>query len=220
MENIPRKSLEKILEEHKKWIKDSTTGKRANLRNVALCDANLRGVDLSNANLRNVDLSNADLRGANLYYVNLCSADLSNADLRGANLYYANLSNANLRNVALCGANLIAADLSNADLRGADLSNANLRYVDLSNTNLRYAITGYTQGISVIAAQVDTSRENNLITYYKNLEIVTTGCFQGTLEELKGKVKETHADNEFLKKRYERAIAFIESEIEFESEDK
>lgn len=79
--------LNKILEEHKKWLEtDGKEGKRANLRSADLSFADLRGADLSFADLRSADLRGADLRGA----------DLRNADLRGANLSYANLSDANL----------------------------------------------------------------------------------------------------------------------------
>ena len=65
----------------------------------AVCEANLRGADLSGANLYGANLSGANLREANL----------SGANLREANLYGANLREANLR-----GANLYRA--KNGDL--------------------------------------------------------------------------------------------------------
>ena len=56
--------LNKILEEHKKWLKTGNKeGKKANLRY-----ANLRYADLRYANLRSADLRYADLRSANLDY--------------------------------------------------------------------------------------------------------------------------------------------------------
>ena len=59
--------LNKILEEHKKWLRTGgLEGKRADLSS-----ADLRYADLSYADLRSADLSSADLR----------SADLSSADL-------------------------------------------------------------------------------------------------------------------------------------------
>ncbi|OSA59404.1 pentapeptide repeat-containing protein, partial [Listeria monocytogenes] len=119
----------------------------------------------------------ANLRGANLSY-----ADLNGADLRGANLSYADLSCANLR-----VANLSYADLSCANLRGANLSYADLRRADLNWINWRDVV-----GLTVIAVQINTTRKNNQITYIKELEIWTTGCFQGTLEELKDSIEQTH----------------------------
>ena len=59
--------LNKILEEHKKWLK---TGYREGKK------ADLSSADLRSADLRYANLSYADLRSANLSYANLSSADL------------------------------------------------------------------------------------------------------------------------------------------------
>ncbi|WP_231617065.1 pentapeptide repeat-containing protein [Listeria monocytogenes] len=134
---------------------------------------------------------------------NLRGADLSCANLRGANLSYADLSCANLR----------GANLSGADLSGADLSGANLSYADLNWINWRDVVS-----LTVIAVQINTTRKNNQITYIKELEIWTTGCFQGTLEELKDSIEQTHASNDFLKRRYYRAINYILTEADFEED--
>ncbi|WP_238337954.1 pentapeptide repeat-containing protein [Listeria monocytogenes] len=136
---------------------------------------------------------------ANLSYADLRRADLSGANLRGANLSGANLSYADLRRADLSGANL-----RRANLRGANLSGANLSYADLNWINWRDVVS-----LTVIAVQINTTRKNNQITYIKELEIWTTGCFQGTLDELKASVEQTHKYNEKLKKRYYRVIDFI-----------
>ncbi|EAD9873342.1 pentapeptide repeat-containing protein [Listeria monocytogenes] len=146
---------------------------------------------------------------ANLSYANLSYADLSYANLRVANLSYADLSCANLRGANLRGANLSYADLSCADLRGANLRGANLSYADLSCADLNWVNWQHVEGLTVICVQVDTSRRNNQIAYIKELDIWTTGCFQGTLDELKASVEQTHKYNEKLKKRYYRVIDFI-----------
>ncbi|EAC8735364.1 TPA: pentapeptide repeat-containing protein [Listeria monocytogenes] len=146
------------------------------------------------ANLSNIDLKNTNLRFANLRLAYLRGADLSNANLSIADLSYANLSNADLSNV----------NLSNANFRGVDLSDANLNWVNWQHV----------EGLTVICVQVDTSRRNNQIAYIKELDIWTTGCFQGTLDELKASVEQTHKYNEKLKKRYYRVIDFILREAE------
>ncbi|EAD3864044.1 TPA_asm: hypothetical protein GZJ19_03395 [Listeria monocytogenes] len=125
-------------------------------------------------------------------------ADLSNADLKNTNLRFANLRFAYLR----------GADLSYADLNGADLSYANLNWI-----NWRDVVS-----LTVIAVQINTTRKNNQITYIKEMEIWTTGCFQGTLEELKDSIEQTHASNDFLKRRYYRAINYILTEADFEED--
>ncbi|HFK7854358.1 TPA: pentapeptide repeat-containing protein [Listeria monocytogenes] len=180
--------LDVVIEKHEKWLRDGY-GERANLSY-----ADLRRADLSCADLRR-----ADLRGADLSYADLSGADLNGADLNGADLRRANLSYADLRR-----ADLRRANLSYADLSGADLSYANLNWI-----NWRDVVS-----LTVIAVQINTTRKNNQITYIKELEIWTTGCFQGTLEELKTSIENTHKDNEKLKAKYYRVIDFILQEAE------
>ncbi|EPT7493928.1 pentapeptide repeat-containing protein [Listeria monocytogenes] len=199
--------LDVVIEKHEKWLRDGY-GERANLsyadlRRADLSGANLRGANLSGANLSYADLRRADLSGANLRRANLRGANLSGANLRGANLSYANLRRANLR----------GANLSGANLSGANLSYANLSYADLNWINWRDVVS-----LTVIAVQINTTRKNNQITYIKELEIWTTGCFQGTLEELKDSIEQTHASNDFLKRRYYRAINYILTEADFEED--
>ncbi|EAC3455801.1 pentapeptide repeat-containing protein [Listeria monocytogenes] len=145
----------------------------------------------------------ADLSFANLRNANLSDANLRSADLRSANLRNANLSDADLRHTDLRHANLRCADLSDADLRHTDLTDANLNWVNWQDV----------RGLTVVAVQVDTARKNNQIAYIKELDIWTTGCFQGTLDELKASVEQTHKDNEKLRKRYYRVIDFILREV-------
>ncbi|EHB2537738.1 pentapeptide repeat-containing protein [Listeria monocytogenes] len=124
--------------------------------------------------------------------------------LRGKGGKKADINNVDLGNANLRRADLKGADLSNADLRCADLRGANLSYANLNWVNWQHV-----EGLTVICVQVDTSRRNNQIAYIKELDIWTTGCFQGTLDELKASVEQTHKYNEKLKKRYYRVIDFI-----------
>ncbi|HDU0359667.1 TPA: pentapeptide repeat-containing protein [Listeria monocytogenes] len=192
-----QEELDIILENHGKWLRNEG-GEKADLSNADLKNTNLRF-----ANLRHADLRRADLSGANLRH-----ADLRRADLSYANLSYADLSYANLRRADLRGADLRGADLSNVNL-----SNANFRGVDLSDANLNWVNWQHVEGLTVICVQVDTTRKNNQIAYIKELDIWITGCFQGTLDELKASVEQTHKDNEKLKKRYYRVIDFILMEV-------
>lgn len=111
---------------------------------------------------------------------------------------------ANLINADLRGVNLRHVNLTGADLRGADLTVANLNWINWQDV----------RGLTSISVQVDTTRKNNQITYIKDLDIWTTGCFQGTLEELKTSIENTHKDNDDLKNKYYRVIDFILQEAE------
>ncbi|WEB70568.1 pentapeptide repeat-containing protein [Aerococcus christensenii] len=232
-------TLNEILRKHRLWLKDDPNGKRAVLENANLICADLRYADLRYANLRHANLKGAnlicavlenanlicaDLRHADLSHANLEDADLKCADLKDANLICANLRCADLRHADLRYANLRRANLEgavlkHANLEGSDLRTANLEGAYLRTANLEGAVLTQTisqniEGQKVISIQVDTSRVNNTISYWKDLGVWTTGCFQGNLEELQERVAETHEDNPFLRKRYERAIAFILSEAE------
>lgn len=154
------------------------------------------------------DLRYTELKNINLRYADLSNADLSYASLSGADLSYADLSGANLNNADLRGVNLANANLRYTNLRYTDLRHADLRYANLNCVNWQHV-----EGLTVICVQVDTSRRNNQITYIKELEIWITDCFQGTLDELKASVEQTHKDNEKLRKRYYRVIDFILNEV-------
>ena len=65
------------LQQHADWLRDGS-GKR-----IEVFDANLGDADLSYANLRDVNLRGANLRYANLSHANLRDADLSYANLSG-----------------------------------------------------------------------------------------------------------------------------------------
>lgn len=99
---------------------------RANLSGLDLTTFLLRGMDLQFAKLRDVNLLNADLTG-----VNLRRADLSGANLQNTTLQYANLGDATLEETNLRNANLQGADLARADLNGANLMESDLRGADL-----------------------------------------------------------------------------------------
>ncbi|MBF2342560.1 pentapeptide repeat-containing protein [Listeria welshimeri] len=199
---MKQEELDIILDNHGKWFRNEG-GVRADLRYTELKNTNLRYASLSGADLSNANLSNVNLNNANLSYADLSGANLRHADLKGANL-----ANANLRHTDLSSANL-----RHADLRGANLANANLRHADLRGLNLNWVNWQHVEGLTVICVQVDTTRKNNQITYIKELEIWIKDGFQGTLDELKASVEQTHKDNEKLRKRYYRVIDFILNEV-------
>ena len=101
------KKLDKILDDHKLWLKtNGEEGQRADLQSANLQSAKLLGANLWGANLQSANLRDANLLGANLQRANLQSANLWGANLRDANLQSANLLGANLRGADLQSANL------------------------------------------------------------------------------------------------------------------
>ena len=103
-------------------------------------------------------------------------------------------------------------NLSYADLRSANLSSANLSYADLS-----WASTINVRNLRVISCQLNTSDQNRNIAYYPDLNLITAGCFSGTLNELKERVKEVHEkDDPSIYAKYQAVFTFIETVLEIE----
>ena len=92
--------LDQLLEDHRKWLEsDGKDGKRADLRNAILQEADLHGLNLQSADMQNAKLSVADLMGTNLRLANLRGADLWMADMKNAKLQGTELQGANLGDV-------------------------------------------------------------------------------------------------------------------------
>ena len=86
-EKTNKDTLDKILDNHKLWLKtNGEEGERANLQEANLQEANLRW-----ANLRWANLQGANLQGANLQEANLQGANLQEANLRWADLDYSSM---------------------------------------------------------------------------------------------------------------------------------
>ena len=194
---IKQSTVNRALRLHLKWLRNEKHGKRLTIGFEISLKINWSKINLRSADLSSADLSSADLR----------SADLSSADLRWADLSFANLSSADLR-----WANLSSADLSSADLSSADLSSADLRWADLS-----WASTINVRNLRIISCQLNTSDQNRNIAYYPDLNLITAGCFFGTLDELKERVEEAHKkDNPSIYAKYQAVFTFIETVLEIE----
>lgn len=150
----------------------------ANLIGTDLSGVDLSGVDLSGTDFYGTDLTRANLTGVNLSRANLTRANLIGADLTEANLIATNLTRANLTGANLTGANLYGTDLTGANLVGANLTKANLTKANLY---------GY-----IYIGPVGSRKSYLCARWEDDKYIVQTGCFRGTLEEFKNKVKETH----------------------------
>ena len=140
-------------------------------------------------------------------------ANLRDAYLGGANLRGADLGGANLRDAYLRG-----ADLGGADLRGANLGGADLRGANLGGANLRGANLGECGKIrnpsDILTVGMIGSRNNYTTIFHTDKGVfVRCGCFGGTLDEFKTKVKETHKGNKH-EKDYLALIQF--AKIKFE----
>ncbi len=108
----------------------------ADLTQLNLTGANLRGADLSGATLSQANLTNADLTGANLEGAVLNSVNLTGASLTGANLKSASLENADLSYAGFISANSYTGFIS-ANLEAANLKDAKLLFTNFRGANFR-----------------------------------------------------------------------------------
>ena len=194
---IKQSTVNRALRLHLRWLRNERHGKRLTVGLAISLKINWSKINLSYANLSYADLSTADLSYANLSTADLRSADLSSADLSSANLS--------------------SADLRYANLSYANLSSANLRYADLRSADLSWVSTINVEDLRVISCQLNTSDQNRNIAYYPDLNLITAGCFSGTLNELKERVKEVHEkDDPSIYAKYQAVFTFIETVLEIE----
>jgi uncharacterized protein YjbI with pentapeptide repeats len=118
-------AFEEKLASHREWVESQgLTGKKVNLANASLEDAelisvNLRFADLHAANLKGADLLLADLRDTCLMRANLQEACLVGANLEGANLEGASLATS---------MGLVARQLAGTNLHDAGLPSEILEF--------------------------------------------------------------------------------------------
>ena len=157
--SIEKAELDRIMEEHKKWLADRNIGKRADLSGLSLCDMDLSGKDFSYANMEGVDLMGANLSGANLSHAylrraylmktDLSKATLVEADFSQARIYLSNLDecvgdgalfvgsricDCSVLKASLKKAGFLMADVYDNDFKGSDLEKANFAGADMDNT--------------------------------------------------------------------------------------
>ena len=136
----------------------------------------------------------------------------------GANLDGASLYGANLDGASLYGASLARASLARASLSGANLSGANLSGANLAGANLAWADLDGKERLQgkrpIFQIGPIGSRGSYLIAYVTDKGIrLRAGCFFGTVEVFKAKLKTTHGANEYAVE-YEAALVLIEKHAE------
>lgn len=204
MREITQEEIDKKVEAHELWLNSNgTQGEKAYFINALIKGKNFNNRNLCSVIFRNTNFDNTEFSYANLAYSNFNQCNITNTTY-----HFANLKNAVFENTTLDNVNFAYSNLYNVDF-----STANIEKICVART-IPIRIIGQ----KVICTQVNTSRLNNLIAYWADLGIWTTGCFQGTLEELREAVAKKHKDNPFLRSRYERAINYILEEDKADKE--
>ena len=224
MRAITQEEIDEKVKAHKLWWDtNGKQGKRAVFRNVLITNKdfshqNLRGalfedIRCTYTNFERTQLSSARFKNVSFHQVKFRDANLINVtfllcDITDTSYFYANLNTATFTDTALI----------DVDFRSSNLNYTNFSTAKIKNIFVATATPMSVLGQRVICTQVNTSRRNNLISYWADLGIWTTGCFQGTLEELRERVAQKHENNPFLRDRYERAINYILEEDKADKE--
>lgn len=224
MREITQEEINEKLEAHKLWLgSNMERGERAIFVNVSMTNKNFYRRNLRNAIFKNVNCVDTNFDNANLAFTHFRNVYVNHVNFASTNLKGSRFIRCNIVDSKYRFADLNNADFKNTTLDNVDFAYSNLYNVDFSTANIeKICITRVIPiriiGQKVICTQVNTSRLNNLISYWADLGIWTTGCFQGTLEELREAVAKTHKDNPFLRARYERAIDYILEEDKADKE--
>lgn len=215
MREITQEEINEKVKAHKLWLDSKEKqGERAVFADVSITNKNFFRRNLRRAAFRNIKCVDTNFENADLVETFFENVYFDHVNFNSTIMNYSSFIQCNISDSNFTFANLKDVDFTCTTLDNVNFTYSNLYSVIFSSTNIKkiwvvQAVPINIIGQKVICTQVNTSRENNLISYWADLDIWTTGCFQGTLEELKKAVEETHKNNLFLKNRYFKIIDFI-----------
>lgn len=224
MNKTKYEQLDKIFESHQARLNGNAEGIRAriyeeDLSNLDFKNYNLKGaiflgVNFSNGDLSNLDLTGADFRKCNFTNANLSNTNLQYADLRNTNLTNAKFKNADLTMAALNDAIIVNTDLDNAILKNVILYGAKIEHVRLNKIASTEGLLGY----SILSIQIPQSRISHEITlsYWRELNLITTRSFQGTMDEFQKYIEVEFKDYESVILSHQRVLTFIKAEMRYD----
>lgn len=150
---IEKADLEKMLEEHQKWLKDRSKGSRAILSGMDLSNMDLSGMDFSYAEMMNTNLMSSNLSGANfsssfmphvfLHGAKLDGAILDSAYCKNADISHASVKQCSARGTIFTNACAWDSDFSDSDMAEADFILSSVCDCDFSGCNLEKAYFAY-----------------------------------------------------------------------------
>lgn len=195
----------------------------ANLRKLNASNLDFLRINFSRANFSETDFEGANFENSNFegilaYSVNFSHTDFMEANFKNTNFKNSRfvrscfkgtyLSDANFENANFENTKFLSTDFKNSVFSGAKFSNA-----IFTGISLQYTVTAGIQGFQVISCQLNSSEQNRVVQYWPKLDIVTTGCFSGTMDELKAAIKKTHKNRPEIRKKYNLAIDYIETMV-------
>ena len=106
------------------------------------------------------------------------------------------------------------ADLEGDNLSGLNLNFVDLSYADLSKTNLNGANFRYAICDVISIGNIGSRRDTTY--YFYNDDRVICGCFDGTMNEFKNKIKASYDKNDKHYGEYMLAVEYLEKMAKLE----
>lgn len=175
---------------------------------VDFSGTNFEGANFENSNFKGIAAGSSKFNATNFRYVNFTNANFSKSCFTCASFVSAYFNNAVFRNTIFKDANFNSADFKYSRFRDVEFSNA-----IFDGIQLKHVITEGLLGFQVVSCQLNSSEPNRIVQYWPKLDIVTTGCFSGTMEELKAAIKKTHKNNPEIRKKYNLVLEYIENMV-------
>ena len=195
----------------------------ANLRKLNASNLDFLRINFSRANFSETDFEGANFENSNFEGILASYVDFSNTNFRYANFKNACFANSSFSYTRFTAALFNNAIFENTIFKNASFDSAVFKYsrfidVDFSNANfegilLKHVLTEGLHGFQVVSCQLNSSEPNRVVQYWPAIDVVTTGCFSGTLEELKNEIKRTHNNNPEIRKKYNLVLEYIENMV-------
>ena len=241
IKEIKPSTIKRALRLHEEWLEyndlcdpDLPKGREIVLTNEIIQKIGFINNNLfAGANLRNLDASNLDFSGKYFFGVNFSGtnfegANFENSNFEGlmadsskfnaTNFCYANFTNASFVSAYFTNAVFHNTIFKDTNFNSADFKYSRFRDVEFDNAvfdgiQLKHVITEGLLGFQVVSCQLNSSEPNRIVQYWPKLDIVTTGCFSGTMKELKEAIKKTHKNHPDIRKKYNLALEYIENMV-------
>jgi len=133
-ERLYESELNNIIKNHALWLKDATTGERADLSYKDLNEVIFRNIDLSLADISDSDMNDIIIINCKFNNTNFKKTELNGSFIKNSTFIDANFENSTLNECAIHSSDFVNANFKNANCHGA-----NFNRCDLENTNLENA---------------------------------------------------------------------------------
>ena len=216
MVDITQDELDKMIENHKLWLKNKERGQRLELRNTNLNGLILRNIDLSYSTFVNVEMFKVTIDHCNVY-----ASHLHNVEIYRTFIYSTALSASNLFDVKFNESIIEDTNLTCSNLYKTNFFNCKLTKVCLKDIILRKVLLDCNSIDTTLiesAKLEDILLSNNILNdniiqigpigsrkaytlYFVDKDNVRCGCWKeyrgGTLEEFKQEVEKTYPDGKY-----------------------